>query len=453
MFEKRSHKRSDTPWASKWRTIFGLRPRSGGQGTVTFVESAGRRVRGALKVLKIGSTNTGRIKRSRARMRREVVALETLKGTRGIPKVLDHNTDCFEDLSTQLYVVQEFVDGITLAEHAQRPLSISEAARITIELCELLKACHDAGVLHRDIKPDNIIIDSSGSAWLVDFGLTYIEEDESFKTDTREEIGNRFLRLPEHSSGRDAKHLRQSDVTQACGILFKLITGYNPSTLLDDEGLPPHLSRHSPVAESTKSDPRWPKIKSIFDIGFSVDINLRFLTAEELLRSLKEIDIPTQLIAPAVSGTMDLEHKKLLALINTERSKLLESVKQVSRELHQGLNTLANERNLSPRLTGHGTQLMNSAMVLGFQLSERNDSDLNAPLVHYIRIVGANSELVEASYAISYERTPQVYPEPYYQGRLADIESLRAAVSRQQQIIFTDVLRELNRLLEAEGAK
>jgi hypothetical protein len=128
----------------------------------------------------------------------------------------------------------------------------------------------------------------------------------------------------------------------------------------------------------------------------------------------------------------------------------MESVKQVSRELHEGLNTLANEKNLSPRMTGHGTQLMNSAMVLGFQLSERNDSHINAPLVHYIRIVGANSELVEASYAITYERTPQVYPDRYYQGRVADIEGLRAAVNLQRQLIFTTVLRELNRLLEAE---
>ncbi len=132
---------------------------------------------------------------------------------------------------------------------------------------------------------------------------------------------------------------------------------------------------------------------------------------------------------------------------------VMESLKQVSRELHEGLNTMATERNLSPRLTGYGTQVMNGAVVLGFQLAERYDSHMSAPLVHYIRIVGPNLELVDTSYAITYERSPTNYPEPYYEGRLADTDGLQAAVNSQKHAIFAALLRELNRLLEAEAAK
>jgi serine/threonine protein kinase len=284
LFGKWFHKGSDMPWASKWKPIVGLTPKFGGQGKVTFVEHADKHVRGALKTLRDSSPNSRLRKERRARMRREVVALETLKGTRGITRVLDHNTDRFDDLSIELYVVQELIEGRTLAQHADPPVGITEATRITVELCELVKECHGAGVLHREIKPDNIIIDSLGAIWLVDFGLTYVEESDSLKTDTNEEIGNRFLRVPEYSSGRGAKYAPQSDLTLICGVLFKLITGHKPSNLQDDRALPPHLSRHSPVEEEIKSDPRWPRIKSIFDIGFAVDINLRFSTADELLR-------------------------------------------------------------------------------------------------------------------------------------------------------------------------
>jgi serine/threonine protein kinase len=84
----------------------------GGQSTVTFVENADKSLRGALKVLKNGNQKRGLIRERRARMRREVVALETLRGASGIPFVLDHNTEFFEVLSIDLYVVQEFIEGI-----------------------------------------------------------------------------------------------------------------------------------------------------------------------------------------------------------------------------------------------------------------------------------------------------------------------------------------------------
>jgi serine/threonine protein kinase len=92
--------------------------------------------------------------------------------------VLEHNTSNFEDNSVPLYAILEFIGGKKLNDHLQRPLRINHGTAIAIELRRIVKLCHEAGVLHRDIKLDNIIIKAeSESLWLVDFGLTWFEDD------------------------------------------------------------------------------------------------------------------------------------------------------------------------------------------------------------------------------------------------------------------------------------
>src|SRR5271165_1845192 len=117
-----SDKSKQEPWRTNWKPLEEHPVKSGGHGTVRFVESLDGSTKGALKILKEEFVHE-----HRSRMRREVVALETLKGTNGIPAVLEHNTSYFEDASIRLYVVMQFIDEENLNEHFHSPTDLDKA--------------------------------------------------------------------------------------------------------------------------------------------------------------------------------------------------------------------------------------------------------------------------------------------------------------------------------------
>ncbi|MBR7836922.1 serine/threonine protein kinase [Actinospica durhamensis] len=101
-------------------------------------------------------------------IRDEAVFGETLSGIRGIPRVL-HRSPVD---APRAYFVMEFVEGLTLTQYiaAHRPIGERTAASVIGQLCEILDTVHGRGYVHRDVKPDNVIIATSGEVWLIDIG-------------------------------------------------------------------------------------------------------------------------------------------------------------------------------------------------------------------------------------------------------------------------------------------
>ncbi len=209
--------------------------RSGGQGRLRLVRRHEGRD-GTLYVLK--ELKQPRILERRARMRREVIALETMPH-QSTPRVVDHNTDRYKELAVELYAVFDFVVGPTLAEYvaANGPLPVEDAVAVVTGILDVLGYYHRAGVGHRDIKPDNIIIRNAdcASPVLIDFGLTFnIHDGNEFVTPDSQQVGNRFLSLPEHSVVSGNKRDLRSDLTFCVGILYFALTRIWPGTLLDE---------------------------------------------------------------------------------------------------------------------------------------------------------------------------------------------------------------------------
>jgi len=174
-------------------------------------------------------------------MVREVEILEKLKCVSGIPKVLGHSISAAEE---EPFVVLEWIDGIPLPGHFTETVSIDESAETTLTLCTIVQECHERGIIHRDIKPDNILIHSeSNNLWLVDFGIGWTEsEDDPFATEITQELGNRFLRLPElHGPDPNSKHDVRSDITFVCGVFFWLLTHSKPFQLINEKMEAPHV--------------------------------------------------------------------------------------------------------------------------------------------------------------------------------------------------------------------
>jgi serine/threonine protein kinase len=174
---------------------------------------------------------------------------------------------------------------------ARRPVRQSQR-RIswTVALCYILRLCREAGIRHRDVKPENCIIGDDRKVWLVDFGLSSnVNEMDGFDTPVGQEIGNRFLRVPEfrpESANRDDP---RTDLTLTVGVLFFLLTRENPRVLLDEQGRLPHQRAAAAALLKGMPIPQPERLLRIFDQGFQHDLDRRFQSAETLSEALLAI--------------------------------------------------------------------------------------------------------------------------------------------------------------------
>jgi serine/threonine-protein kinase len=133
-------------------------------------------------------------------MFREVASLQTLD-IQGVPKVVESNADRYNDLRQNLYLVLDYIRGATLQERIQDGcLLLPDAISLLLKLVDIASYCHDQGVVHRDIKPDNVILKSNdvNNPVLLDFGQSFNHSDATDAlTVTDQQLGNRFISLPE----------------------------------------------------------------------------------------------------------------------------------------------------------------------------------------------------------------------------------------------------------------
>jgi serine/threonine-protein kinase len=136
--------------------------------------------------------------------------------------------DAGEDQGTP-YIVLEYVAGETLKQQIARegPLPIIEAIAYAIEIARGLRAAHAAQIVHRDIKPQNVLIDEEGSAKVTDFGIAYTPHQEGL-TDVGLVVGSTDYVSPEQALGRPVSY--QSDTYSLGIVIFEMLTGTLPFT-------------------------------------------------------------------------------------------------------------------------------------------------------------------------------------------------------------------------------
>jgi WD40 repeat protein len=136
----------------------------------------------------------------------------------------------------QHYLAMKFVEGGSLArllDEAQRtdpdaiPYPPREAARLVSAICRAIQHAHDRGVLHRDLKPGNILIDGAGQPFLTDFGLAKLVRRDGHPSRTVAALGTPAYMAPEQASGRGAI-TTAVDVYGLAAVLYELLTGRPP---------------------------------------------------------------------------------------------------------------------------------------------------------------------------------------------------------------------------------
>lgn len=126
-----------------------------------------------------------------------------------------------------LFITMEWVDGSDLKHliRDQAPLQVSEATRLIREILRGLGAIHQAGIVHRDVKPQNVLLSSEGQAKLSDFGIALGSVDSDL-TDTGMAVGTAAYMAPEQASGASVTNV--ADLYSAGVILFEMLTARLP---------------------------------------------------------------------------------------------------------------------------------------------------------------------------------------------------------------------------------
>lgn len=156
-------------------------------------------------------------KKLNPKIEKEARILRMLIGHAGVPEVRE-----VIEVQKKKVLVQEFVEGKTLYEVIQRELEEKEVESVIIQLMDIVAQAHDLGIIHRDIKPGNIMVRPDGTMKLLDFGAAKeLKEKDISDTVT----GSRPYMSPEQIMG---KSQRRSDVWALGVVMFVLYTGMFP---------------------------------------------------------------------------------------------------------------------------------------------------------------------------------------------------------------------------------
>jgi serine/threonine protein kinase/tetratricopeptide (TPR) repeat protein len=131
-----------------------------------------------------------------------------------------------EESPEGMFIAMEYVDGRTLKQIIEEEtLSIKKVLDIGIQMCEGIAMAHEKGVVHRDIKSDNIKVTSRGQVKIMDFGLAKLKGATKI-TQTGSTLGTASYMSPEQASGEEIDH--RSDIFSFGVVLYELITGHLP---------------------------------------------------------------------------------------------------------------------------------------------------------------------------------------------------------------------------------
>ena len=187
------------------------------------------------------------------------------------------------------YIVMEYIDGITLKSYMQKKgaLSVKETISYSIQILRALEHAHLGGIVHRDIKPQNIMLLKNGQIKVTDFGIAKLPDAKTL-TATDKAIGTVYYISPEQAAGEKGID-RRTDLYSVGVLMYEMITGRLPF-----DGENPVSIALKQINEDAKAPteliPTIPKgLEQIIQFAMEKDKDKRFQTATQMIDLLEKV--------------------------------------------------------------------------------------------------------------------------------------------------------------------
>jgi len=191
-----------------------------------------------------------------------------------------------------LFIVMEYIEGETLKEYIEQhaPLSHEKAVEIGAQLCDALFYSHSHHLIHRDIKPQNILMTADGTIKVTDFGIARIAQTSTTTMNASQAVGSVHYASPEQVRGR--RTTAQSDIYSAGCVLYEMVTGHLPFEGESAVEIAIKQLNDEPVMPSKRIHGLSPALEQVILKAMEKDPECRYATAREmdndLRRSLRE---------------------------------------------------------------------------------------------------------------------------------------------------------------------
>ena len=184
------------------------------------------------------------------------------------------------------YIVMELIDGISLKQYMEKKgvLNWKETLHFSMQICKGLEHAHSRGIVHRDIKPHNVMVLKNGSVKVMDFGIARVMNKSN--TLTKEALGSVHYISPEQAKGGHTDN--RSDLYSLGVVMYEMMTGRPP---YDGESAVAvaiqHINGGAPLPSTL--NPNIPKgMEQIIMKAMALDVRDRYVSATEMLQDMEE---------------------------------------------------------------------------------------------------------------------------------------------------------------------
>jgi tRNA A-37 threonylcarbamoyl transferase component Bud32 len=243
----------------------------------------------------------------RLRFKREALAAARLSGTRNVVTIFDVG-----EYDSRPFIVMEYLRGGSLQERAgSGPCAQGRVLDWLEEAANALDSAHRVGVVHRDVKPGNLLLDEHGHVHVADFGIASAAGLDSF-TQTGTILGTAGYLAPEQAQGRRAE--AASDRYALAVVAFELLTGRRPfARETPTAEAAAHVNAAVPSARGLNASLP-PEVDDVFERALAKDPAARYATAAEFVAELRhtlhEAAGATQVVAPTARVVADRARRR-----------------------------------------------------------------------------------------------------------------------------------------------